>query len=432
MRFRNLKVVWALWGLAICSTLLLGCGEPEAADEPVSSVNYAAAAEEVSEEPASENEETTESVSTAHSAEMYEESSAASVETDMDAAGQTEASEAEVIPAEAQAPSEIVYAAEFEYTAVPEYSDQPYVIVNDNKPFFSDKEYMTTSFELYSELDELGRCGAAYANIGQDIMPTEERGEIGMIRPSGWHTVKYSDLIEDRFLYNRCHLIGYQLSGENANEKNLITGTRYLNVTGMLPFENEIADYVQRTDHHVLYRVTPVFVDSELVARGVLMEAGSVEDDALAFCVFCYNVQPHIWIDYATGDSAPADEGSVSGEKGDDEEQTREAGREEGNNGEQTQETDREEGGDAGPDVSANAAEEAEPEQLTEVTRAQDPETVRETPAASYIGNWNTEVFHYTDCGSVKKMSEKNKYYFEGTRDEIMAQGFRPCQNCNP
>lgn len=167
------------------------------------------------------------------------------------------------------------------------------------------EEYTTESFETYSELDALGRCGVAYANISKDLMPTEERGEIGMIKPSGWHTVKYPEVIEDLFLYNRCHLIGYQLSGENANEKNLITGTRYLNVEGMLPFENKVAAYVRKTGNHVLYRVTPVFEGDNLVAEGVLMEAFSVEDagKGVEFCVFAYNIQPGIEIDYATGES---------------------------------------------------------------------------------------------------------------------------------
>ena len=185
------------------------------------------------------------------------------------------------------------------------YNESPFVEVNGNVPYFGEDEYTTESFEIYSELDSLGRCGVAYANIGKDLMPVEERGEIGMVKPSGWHTVKYPEVIEDLFLYNRCHLIGYQLSGENANVQNLITGTRYLNVEGMLPFENKVASYVRETGNHVLYRVTPVFEKDNLVAEGVLMEAYSVEDEGkgVAFCVFVYNVQPGIEIDYATGES---------------------------------------------------------------------------------------------------------------------------------
>lgn len=190
----------------------------------------------------------------------------------------------------------------YDLKSIPEYSGEPYVTIHDNVPFFSEEELTTDAFETYSELDDLGRCGTAYANICEEIMPTEKRGKIGMIKPSGWHTVKYTG-IDGNYLYNRCHLIGYQLSAENANEKNLITGTRYLNVTGMLPFENIVADYVNETGNHVLYRVTPIYNQENLVADGVLMEAQSVENDDLAFCVYCYNVQPGIEIDYHTGDS---------------------------------------------------------------------------------------------------------------------------------
>ena len=185
------------------------------------------------------------------------------------------------------------------------YNESPFVEVNGNVPYFGEDEYTTESFEIYSELDSLGRCGVAYANIGKDLMPVVERGEIGMVKPAGWHTVKYPEVIEDLFLYNRCHLIGYQLSGENANVQNLITGTRYLNVEGMLPFENKVASYVRETGNHVLYRVTPIFEKDNLLAEGVQMEAYSVEDEGkgVAFCVFVYNVQPGIEIDYATGES---------------------------------------------------------------------------------------------------------------------------------
>ena len=199
--------------------------------------------------------------------------------------------------------STISYASDLE--DVPEYDGKPYVIINDNEPYFDQGDFTTKSFEEYSPLDSLGRCGVAYANIGEDIMPTKERGSIGMIKPSGWQTKKY-DFVDGKYLYNRCHLIGYQLSGENANEKNLITGTRYMNTEGMLPFENEVADYVKDTGNHVLYRVTPVFEGDNLVADGVLMEAMSVEDQGLdiEFNVFVYNVQPQVKIDYQTGKSS--------------------------------------------------------------------------------------------------------------------------------
>ena len=187
---------------------------------------------------------------------------------------------------------------------VPPYSGAPYVELNGNLPDFSADELSPDPFEVYSPLDLLGRCGTAYANIGRELMPTEDRGDIGQIHPSGWQSVKY-DIVDGGYLYNRCHLIGYQLTGENANECNLITGTRYMNVEGMLPFENLVADYIQETDQHVRYRVTPVYQGTELVARGVQMEALSVEDggEGVCFNVYVYNVQPGVEIDYATGES---------------------------------------------------------------------------------------------------------------------------------
>lgn len=192
----------------------------------------------------------------------------------------------------------------FSLDTIPDFANEPYVIINNNKPNFEEKDFTTKSFEKYSELDVLGRCGVAFANIGKDIMPKEERGEIGMIKPSGWQIAKY-DLVDGKYLYNRCHLIGFQLAGENANEKNLITGTRYLNVDGMLPFENQVAEYVKKKNKHVLYRVTPIFKDKNLVASGVQMEAESVEDRGKSICfnVYVYNNQPRVEIDYKTGKS---------------------------------------------------------------------------------------------------------------------------------
>lgn len=187
---------------------------------------------------------------------------------------------------------------------IPDYSGDAYIVINGNIPFFAEEEYTTGSYEYYSELDELGRCGVTMACIGVDIMPTEERGSIGSVKPSGWQSVKY-DIVDGKYLYNRCHLIGFQLAGENANKKNLITGTRYLNIEGMLPFEDMVADYVKETENHVLYRVTPIFEGENLVAHGVVMEGWSVEDegDGICFCIYAYNVQPGIVIDYATGNS---------------------------------------------------------------------------------------------------------------------------------
>ena len=190
--------------------------------------------------------------------------------------------------------------------SLPEYAGEPYVILYENQPAFTEEERTCTqSYEAYSEMDLLGRCGVAKACVGTDLMPTEERGSIGMVKPSGWHTVRYDDLVDGNYLYNRCHLIGYQLSGENANEMNLITGTRYLNVKGMLPFENQVADYVRETGNHVLYRVTPDFRNVELVARGVQIEAWSAEDhgEGVCFHVYCYNNQPGVAINYATGEN---------------------------------------------------------------------------------------------------------------------------------
>lgn len=267
---------------------------------------------------------------------------------------------------------------------IPDYAGDPYVVVNNNQPEFAESEMTTSSFETYSDLDALGRCGIAYANIGQDLMPTEERGNISDVKPSGWQSVEY-DGIDGGYLYNRCHLIGFQLTAENANEKNLITGTRYLNVEGMLPFENMVADYIEETGNHVLYRVTPIYEGDNLVASGVQMEARSVEDkgDGILFNVYCYNVQPSITIDYATGDSV----------------QTGEYPAKEGTEGVT---------GSAG--VSGSGQEEEH----------------------TYILNTNTLKFHKPDCSSINQMSEHNKGEFSGTRDEMIAQGYEPCKNCNP
>lgn len=198
------------------------------------------------------------------------------------------------------------YRVEIDLNEIPNYTGSPYCEINNNYPFFELSEIdASTDFEIYSKLDRLGRCGTAYANLSNKMMPSEERGQIGIVKPSGWHTVKYPDVIEDLYLYNRCHLIAYSLSGENANELNLITGTRYLNIKGMLPFEIKVLQYIEDTGNHVLYRVTPIFNESELLARGVLLEAQSVEDEGEGICfnVFVYNVQPGINIDYSDGSS---------------------------------------------------------------------------------------------------------------------------------
>lgn len=258
--------------------------------------------------------------------------------------------------------------ASYNLESIPEYTGDPYVVINENVPFFTESDFTEEAFETYSDLDELGRCGAAFANVGKETMPTEERGQIGMIKPSGWQTVKY-DCVDGKYLYNRCHLIGYQLSAENANEKNLITGTRYLNVSGMLPFENMVADYIKNTGNHVLYRITPIYQDKNLVASGVLMEAQSVEDDTIRFCVYCYNVQPGIQIDYATGKS------SLIGSQ--------------------------------------------------EVSEAPDQDT-------TYILNENSKKIHTPDCPSVQDTKPKNRKEYHGSLQELLDDGYTGCKNCNP
>lgn len=264
---------------------------------------------------------------------------------------------------------------------VPEYDGEPYVEINDNVPSFDYTDTIQGSFESYSDLDELGRCQVAVACIGTDIMPTEERGAIGKVKPTGWHTVKY-DCVDGKYLYNRCHLIGYQLTGENANEKNLITGTRYLNVEGMLPFENMVADYIKETGNHVMYRVTPIFEDDNLVANGVQMEAESLEDDEISFNVFCYNVQPGVEIDYATGDSRASDAENITQK-----------------------------------DAKKNS---------------QQSKKSREKGDTKYIINKNTKKFHYPDCPSVTDMKPKNRKEYAGTREELIEKGYDPCGKCKP
>lgn len=256
------------------------------------------------------------------------------------------------------------------------YDGKPYVVINDNDPDFTDADMTTTSFERYGELDGLGRCTTAFANIGKDLMPAEKRGPIGEVKPTGWQTAKY-DNVDGKYLYNRCHLIGYQLTGENANEKNLITGTRYLNVDGMLPFENMVADYIKETNNHVLYRVTPVFSGDNLVASGVQMEAESVEDngDGILFNVYCFNAQPGIAIDYATGDSHQDDS------------------------------------------IVADASKST---------------TAAEANVQTYVLNTNTKKFHKESCNSAKSMDASNKKIYTGSRQDIIDMGYESCGVCKP
>lgn len=267
-------------------------------------------------------------------------------------------------------------------TSVPEYSGKPFVAINGNKPDFTEADLSTKSFEKYSPLDNLNRCGTAYANISRDTMPTEKRGSIGQVKPSGWQVAKY-DFVDGKYLYNRCHLIGYQLTAENANERNLITGTRYMNVDGMLPFENMVADYVKETGNHVLYRVTPVFKGSNLVASGVQMEAMSVEDkgDGISFNVYCYNVQPGVTIDYATGKSKLAENSKAAGQA----------------------------------------------ESKPKVCPVADDYAVQ-----SYVLNNGSKKFHKPDCSGAEKISAKNKENFKGRRAELVSKGYSPCGICKP
>lgn len=265
-------------------------------------------------------------------------------------------------------------APSYTLSELPVYAGEPYVVLEENQPNFPDGDKTSTAFERYSQLDYFGRCGAAYANVGQETMPTEERGSIGQVKPSGWHTVKY-DCVDGKYLYNRCHLIGWQLTGENANELNLITGTRYMNVQGMLPFENTVADYVRETGNHVLYRVTPIYDDLALVASGVEMEALSVEDEGEGVCfhVYVYNVQPGVVIDYQTGESALEEEGL--------------------------------------------------------------PPAGSEKPVedwGEYVLNVKSHKFHLADCAGVATMSEANRQDYSGSRGDLIVQGYEPCGQCKP
>lgn len=264
----------------------------------------------------------------------------------------------------------------YDLSNIPDYDGKAYVELNGNVPEFSESEKTySESFEEYGKLDSLGRCTYAVSCIGKDLMPTEKRGSIGSVKPSGWHISKY-DFVDGKYLYNRCHLIGYQLTAENANERNLITGTRYLNVEGMLPFKNDVADYIEITNNHVYYKVTPIFQGNNLVANGVQMQAYSVEDNGqgVSFNVYCYNVQPGVAIDYATGDNQAVASSSAS--------------------------------------VTSTSSDEADKK--------------------TYIVNTKTKKFHNPDCEGVKKMSSSNKKKYKGTRDSLISNGYSPCQKCNP
>lgn len=383
---RNNKLSYFLT-LLLCLCMLVGCGSGAATQVMLKAED-------------SETESYVETVQT-ESAENDP-----GDETEIQTAAETEIQAAAQVQSD-DSKQKVVHtgtASAFNAADVPAYSGEPYTAVNNNEPYFTSDNLTTEAFENYSELDALGRCGVAYANVCLETMPTEKRGSISEVKPTGWHSVKY-DNVDGKSLYNRCHLIGYQLTAENANQQNLITGTRYLNVDGMLPFENMVADYVKETDNHVLYRVTPIFTGDNLVADGVLMEGYSVEDegDGICFCVYAYNVQPGITIDYATGDSW------LSSEKGN---------------------SDSSSGGNSA--VSQSAADKSGTQQAAVQT-----ESVKETSApvstgTEYILNTNTKKFHYPSCSSVKQMKVSNKKEYTGSRDDLIAQGYDPCKKCNP
>lgn len=383
---RNNKLSYFLT-LLLCLCMLVGCGSGAATQVMLKAED-------------SETESYVETVQT-ESAENDP-----GDETEIQTAAETEIQAAAQVQSD-DSKQKVVHtgtASAFNAADVPAYSGKPYTAVNNNEPYFTSDNLTTEAFENYSELDALGRCGVAYANVCLETMPTEKRGSISEVKPTGWHSVKY-DNVDGKSLYNRSHLIGYQLTAENANQQNLITGTRYLNVDGMLPFENMVADYVKETDNHVLYRVMPIFTGDNLVADGVLMEGYSVEDegDGICFCVYAYNVQPGITIDYATGDSW------LSSEKGN---------------------SDSSSGGNSA--VSQSAADKSGTQQAAVQT-----ESVKETSApvstgTEYILNTNTKKFHYPSCSSVKQMKASNKKEYTGSRDDLIAQGYDPCKKCNP
>lgn len=275
----------------------------------------------------------------------------------------------ETLPAAESGDGEVAY---FSLSDVPEYSGSPYAVINSGDPFFTEYDVTTKAFEAYSALDSLGRCGSAYANICPELMPTDKRGNISSVKPSGWQHAEY-DFVEGRSLFNRCHLIAHSLAGEDANERNLITGTRYMNADGMIPFENMVGDYVRETGNHVLYRVTPYFEGDNLIASGVLMEAYSVEDagEGIRFCVYCYNLQPGVEIDYSNGRSRLAEKRNSYSFSIDD-------------------------------------------------------------VVGDYVLNTRTMKFHYPDCDNVKTISDTVRENYHGRRGDLVDRGYVPCGGCKP
>lgn len=285
----------------------------------------------------------------------------------------------------------------FDYNNIPAYSGEPYIEVNQNIPYFTEEEIVEESYETYGELDSLGRCTTAAACLSVDTMPAdeEERGEIGNVKPTGWNNAKY-DCVEGKYVQNRAHMIGWQLGAENANEKNLVTGTRYMNIE-MLDYENEVAEYIRDTENHVMYRVTPVFVDEELLCRGLLLEGYSVEDEGkeISFCVYFYNVQPGIAFNYQTGESW------YTGEVLD-------------------------------WDSTAVNYEALGEESKAETKDETEVSPLPEEDGITYVLNRNTKKFHLESCEGVSKMKEENKEIYEGNRDYLLSIGYEPCKQCNP
>ncbi len=310
----------------------------------------------------------------------------------------TSATAASVVPKQEENP-ESFEEKEFS-TDFPQYSGEAFAPVNNNVPLFTEDDINSVNDILFSELDDLGRCGPAIGLIGPETIPEMEREPIGDVKPSGWHTIRYDDRIEDRYLYNRCHLIGYQLSGANAEPRNLITGTRYLNINGMLPFESTILSYIMLTGKHVLYRVTPVFEDDNLIASGVLLEAYSVEDEGsgIQFCEYVFNVQPGVIIDYKTGDSYEDETYIIIPEE---------------------------------PEIipllpNTSETDSAVPDRAIPIEENEDPAEI------TYVLNTNTMRFHDPSCPSVEDMKEKNKAFTTDTREELIEKGYIPCGRCNP
>ena len=285
------------------------------------------------------------------------------------------------------------------FEELPEYIGEDFAILHDNIPEFTLWQLKTEAFVSFSPLDALGRTGPGFACLGKETLPQESRGSIGSIQPSGWQTVRYDDLIADKYLYNRCHVIAFALCGDNATPENLFTGTRYLNITLMTQLENSISQYIQGTGNHVLYRVTPIYQGQNLVASGVQMEGYSIEDHGQTICfnVFVYNIQPGVLIDYKTGESRRDPEYVVP--------------------------------------TPSPAESHAPAEEETETLLFSTEDVEAEAPARTsitYVLNTNTMRFHFPYCSSVNSMSERNRQDFTGTREEALALGYQSCRLCNP